>query len=79
MRPLRRMVLDAPLVEHGSVQVLHRIDADYAKQDIINRGFRFIGSNDLLENPDDDLSKSVFDPAVRFNTSRFVYKFMKPR
>ena len=60
------------------VQALHRIEAEFAKQDIASRGFEFVASSDLLENPDDDLSASVFDPEIRGRTSRFVYKFVKP-
>ena len=56
-------------------QGLHRIDAEFAREDISARGFKFIGSSDLLENPADDLSVSVFDPAIRGRTSRFVHKF----
>ena len=58
-------------------QNLHRIDAAFAKQDIEQRGFILVDSSDLLENPEDDLTASVFDPSVRGRTSRFVYKFVK--
>ena len=58
-------------------QELHRIDADFAKTDIESRGFKLIDSSDLLHNADDDMSASVFDPAVRGKTNRFVYKFKK--
>ena len=54
---------------------IHRIDAEFAKADIESRGFKLVAESDLLENPDDDLTKSVFDPAVRRKTSRFIYKF----
>lgn len=62
----------------AQVQDLHRIDAEFAKQDIASHGFKFVAASDLLENADDDFSKSVFDPSVRRKTSRFVYKFIKP-
>jgi predicted methyltransferase len=58
-------------------QALHRIDAEFAREDISSRGFKYVDSTDILENPQDDLSVSVFDPAIRGHTSRFVYKFIK--
>jgi predicted methyltransferase len=59
-------------------QNLHRIDPEFARQDIESRGFTLVDSSNLLENPSDDLSVSVFDPAIRGRTSRFIYKFVKP-
>jgi predicted methyltransferase len=61
----------------AAAQDLHRIDAEFAKADIEARGFDFAGATDLLENDQDDLQISVFDPAVSGRTSRFVYKFTK--
>jgi predicted methyltransferase len=61
----------------AAAQNEHRIDAEFAKSDITARGFTFVGASDILRNPDDDLSKSVFDPAVRGQTSRFVFKFVR--
>jgi len=61
----------------SAVQNLHRIDAEFAKQDIKNRGFEFIESSKLLVNPTDNLTLSVFDSAVKGKTSRFVFKFRK--
>jgi len=68
----------APGTGSAHAQELHRIDAEFAKRDIESHGFRFVAQTDLLVNPDDDLSLSVFDPAIRGHTSRFVYKFVKP-
>ena len=62
----------------AAVQKLHRIDADFAKADIESHGFKFVAATSILKNSEDDLSLSVFDPAVRGHTSRFVYKFLKP-
>ena len=58
-------------------QGLHRIDAEFARQDISSHGFEFVAETDILANPADDLTLSVFDPAIRGQTSRFVYKFSK--
>jgi predicted methyltransferase len=42
-------------------------------------GFEFAGESTVLANPADDLSKIVFDPAIRGNTDQFVYRFVKPK
>ncbi len=62
----------------SSAQDLHRIDPAYARMDIEDHGFEFVGSSDVLENPADPLNISVFDPAIRGKTSKFVYKFVEP-
>jgi len=58
---------------------LHRIEANYAITDIAARGLVFDASTSILYNPADDRSVSVFDPAIRGATSRFVLRFYKPR
>lgn len=58
-------------------QDLHRIDADFARRDITGRGFEFVAASDALNNPTDQLHRSVFDPEVRGQTSRFVFRFSK--
>ena len=58
-------------------QDLHRIDADFARRDITGRGFEFVAASDVLNNPTDQLHSSVFDPEVRGQTSRFVFRFSK--
>jgi predicted methyltransferase len=58
---------------------LHRIDPAVIKADFARAGFRFDGESDVLRNPADDHSKSVFDPAIRGKTDRVVYRFRKPR
>ena len=60
-----------------AAQNLHRIDAEFAKQDIARFGFRLDGASTALENADDNLTLSVFDPAVQGRTSRFAYRFVK--
>ncbi len=57
---------------------LHRIDAAFARADFEAHGYTFVGSSSVLENTTDDMTKSVFDPAVQGTTSRFVYKFTRP-
>jgi len=56
---------------------MHRIDAEYVKQEIISIGFTFDGSLDVLENKDDLRSDSAFGPNIRGKTDRFVFRFKK--
>jgi predicted methyltransferase len=69
----------AAAVSSGSTaaQKLHRIDEAFARADIESRGFKFTGSIDVLHNPVDDHTKTVFDPAIQGHTDRFVYRFVK--
>jgi predicted methyltransferase len=57
---------------------LHRIDPSSARREIEAAGFVFEAKIDDLNNPNDDHSRSVFDPAIRGKTDQFVYKFSKP-
>ncbi len=61
----------------SSAQELHRIDEAFARKDIESRGFKFVGSLDVLRNPADDHAKAVFDEAVRGHTDRFIDKFVR--
>tara|TARA_R100001377_G_C3184837_1_gene108133 strand:- start:477 stop:1220 length:744 start_codon:yes stop_codon:yes gene_type:complete len=54
---------------------LHRIDPEFTKADFASHGFEFVADSQLLNNPEDDLSLSVFDPQIQGQTSKFVYKF----
>ena len=58
-------------------QDIHRIDEEYAKQDITSQGFRLVATSDALRNPDDDRTKMVFDKSIRGQTDRFVLLFEK--
>ncbi len=57
---------------------LHRIDPATIKADFARAGFVLDGESDVLRVPSDDVSKLVFDPAVRGKTDRVVYRFRKP-
>lgn len=77
----RFLVVDhvaAPGSGRRDAQDLHRIDVEFAKNDISSRGFTLVESSDALRNPDDDHSVMVFDPAVRGKTDRFILVFTKP-
>lgn len=58
---------------------LHRIDPGRLRQDMVAAGFVLEADSDVLRNPADDRSLSVFDPAVRGQTDQVVLRFRKPR
>ena len=60
------------------VEKLHRIDPAVVKSDFARAGFVLEAESDMFANPDDDVNKLVFDPAIRGKTSRMVMKFRKP-
>ena len=57
---------------------LHRIDPALVVADMEAAGFVFEATSDMLGNPDDDLTKSVFDEGIRGKTDRFVMRFRNP-
>lgn len=57
---------------------LHRIEKATVIAEVTAAGFKLVGESDVLKNPADDHSKSVFDPAIRFHTDRFILKFVRP-
>ena len=56
---------------------IHRIEEAFAKRDIESHGFRLEKAWDGYRNPADDLSKLVFDPAVRGKTDRFTHLYRR--
>ena len=62
---------------NSTTQDTHRIDPEWARKDVEGAGFIYEGSLDVLRNAQDDHTISVFDPAVRGKTDRFVFKFRR--
>ncbi len=62
---------------NAPAQALHRIDEAFAKKDIASHGFELEKTWDGYRNPGDDLTKLVFDPAVRGKTDRFTHLYRK--
>jgi predicted methyltransferase len=60
------------------VGTLHRIEASALRAQVEAAGFVFDGETDVVRNPEDDHSLSVFDEAIRGRTDQFVYRFKKP-
>ena len=56
---------------------LHRLDVEAALPIIEAAGFE-MASSDLLRNPADDRTAMVFNPAIRGQTDRVLYKLTKP-
>ena len=56
----------------------HRIDEAAVKAEVEAAGFQLVGESDVLRNPADDHTKSIFDPAIRGRTDQFVLRFRKP-
>jgi predicted methyltransferase len=57
---------------------LHRIDPALLKREILAAGFVLDGESDVLINPNDDRTKSAFDPSVQGRTDQVVLRFRKP-
>lgn len=62
-----------------SVHATHRIDIEIVMEDFRLAGFTLLKDSDLLRNPDDDYSLSVFDYKVHGKTDRFVLLFAPPK
>ncbi len=61
------------------VDKVHRIDPETVKADFVRGGFVLDAESPLLRIASDDLSKNVFDPAIRGKTDRFAFRFRKPK
>lgn len=57
---------------------LHRIDPDAVRREVEAAGFVFDGASEILANPADARTASVFDPSVRGATDQFALRFRKP-
>jgi predicted methyltransferase len=57
---------------------LHRVDASTVRAEIEQAGFVLEAESDLLANPDDPRTDSIFDDQRRGRTDQFVWKFVKP-
>ncbi len=57
---------------------LHRIDPALVIAIMEAAGFVLAGQSDILRNPDDDLSQTVFAEGIRGKTDRLVMRFTNP-
>jgi predicted methyltransferase len=71
------------VAESGSglrdTETLHRIDPIRLRHEIETAGFVFEAQSAALRNPNDDHSRSVFDPLVRRSTDQVVFRFRRPK
>lgn len=74
------------VVDHAAIdgtgdtrsKALHRIDIATVKSEFIAAGFVLEGESQILRNPADPRTASVFDPVIKGQTDQFVLKFRKP-
>jgi len=57
---------------------LHRIDEDWARQDIESAGFEFEAALDVLRNPDDNYQLDIWKKGIMRKTDRFIHLYRKP-
>ena len=60
------------------VNTLHRIDREAVKRELAAAGFVLEAESDILRNPADPRTASVFDPSIRGRTDQFMLRFRKP-
>ena len=68
----------APGSGEAAPPALHRIDKAIVVKEVEGAGFKLVGESDILKNPADDHTKSVFDKSIRGKTDQFILKFKKP-
>lgn len=57
---------------------LHRAERSAVQAEIEQAGFRLIGQDSFLANPNDPRTANVFDASIRGHTSQFALVFQKP-
>lgn len=57
---------------------LHRIDIAVVKAELAAAGFVLEAESDILRNPADPRTASVFDASIRGKSDQFILKFRKP-
>jgi predicted methyltransferase len=58
-------------------QALHRIDPATVREEVEAAGFVLDGESTMVANRDDPHTSKVFDPAIKGETDRFAYRFVK--
>jgi predicted methyltransferase len=62
----------------SDTQALHRIDPGFVRAEVEAAGFVLDAQSDMLANKDDAHTIKAFDPAIKGQTDRFAYRFVKP-
>lgn len=71
------------VVDHAGVagadnSALHRVDVESVRKAAVEAGFEIVAESDILANPDDDGTGTVFGAEMRGNTNRFLLKLRNP-
>ncbi len=69
--------IGAPGSGAGPTNTLHRIEPKVIIAEVEAAGFKLVQTSEILKNPADDHTKSVFDPAIRGKTDQIILKFRK--
>lgn len=81
LKPGGRLLVTDHAAKDGAgrseTKTLHRIDERFAISELKALGLIWVGSIPALRNPNDDRSRSAFDPAIRGKTDRFVHIYEK--
>lgn len=59
-------------------KTLHRIDPQIVKAQVLAAGFVLDATTDVLANPADPHTATIFDPAIKGHTDQFAFRFRKP-
>ncbi|KMK69058.1 class I SAM-dependent methyltransferase [Puniceibacterium sp. IMCC21224] len=62
----------------NETQSLHRIEPTSVREEVEAAGFVLDAESAILANKGDPHSANAFDPSVKGETDRFVYRFVKP-
>lgn len=62
----------------SDTESLHRIGEKFVVDEVTAAGFELAAEADILANPEDDRTASIFDESIRGRTDRFVLRFEKP-
>jgi predicted methyltransferase len=76
------VIIDHAAVDGSDLTVpdaLHRIDQATLRREVEAAGWVFEAESQVLRNPGDPRTASVFDPSIRGHTDQFVMRFRKPR
>ncbi len=76
------LIVDHSAVEGSDLNVtktLHRIDEKTVIANMKSYGLHWVSAIPVLRNATDDRSLSVFNPAIKGKTDRFVHVYQKPK
>ena len=83
LKPGGRVLIEYHDAEAGSgwrdAKTKHRMEAKLIVEEMKAAGFDLLIDSNILANPNDDLTKMVFEKGYRGTTDRAVYVFQKPR